>query len=308
MKIHEYKPNTKLDGERVIALGFFDGVHIGHRRLIEKAISEAARKNAISSVFTFPAESGMPKNGTGRLYTTPEKLTIFENMGVDEVILADFASVKDLSPESFVSDTLIGDLGCRIAISGRDFRFGSGAMGDSLLLEKIMNSDGREVCTEEDVTLHSRKVSTTAIKEYLTRGMIDEANEMLGAEYFIISEVGRGRGVGHTLGYPTLNTELYGKAEFLRPGVYCSSVEVGERRLPALTNVGSCPTFEPRPPHAESFILDFGEELYGSRVKIFLHSYIREERRFDSPEALTAQIKTDVEKAKEFFKHGRKLD
>lgn len=308
MKIYTYEPKTVLSGERSIALGFFDGVHIGHRRLIKNAIDEAKRLNITSSVFTFYAEASMPKSSPDRLYSTEEKLDIFESLGVDEVILADFGSLKDTPPTDFINKILISDLGCRTAVCGKDFRFGKGASGTADMLAEAMKRAQRGAIIEDDVNLYEAKVSTTTIKELLSAGGIEKANEMLGSPYFLRSEVVRGRGVGHTLGYPTVNTSLTGKESLLRHGVYYSIINIGNKSYPALTNIGSCPTFEERAAHAETFIIDFDGEVYGDTVRISLLSFLRSEKKFESPEALTAQIKLDIEKVKKEFDYGRKLD
>lgn len=308
MKIYNYTPKDTLLGERSIALGFFDGVHIGHRRLIERAVEEAKRLNIPSAIFTFYADASIPKSSAYRLYSTEEKLEIFDSLGVDEVILADFDTIKDTVPLEFINEILISRLGCRTAICGRDFRFGKNAGGTSDQLAKAMQALGRGAILESDVNLYGIKVSTTAIKDFLKAGEIEKANAMLGSPYFIKSEVLHGRGVGHTLGFPTVNTDLSGKEALLHRGVYFSVINIGNKVYPALTNIGSCPTFEKRSMHAETFILDFSGELYGDTVRISLLSFIRDEEKFESPEALIKQINLDIEKVKKEFDYGRKLD
>lgn len=298
MKIYEYKNGFHLDGERTVALGFFDGLHLGHRKLLECAIDSAKRLNIPSAVFTFRADSSLPKLSDAPLYSDAEKAELIAEFGIDELIVADFADLRDVSPNEFIRRVLIEELGAGVAISGKDFRFGKSAAGSTALLSEEMKKAGKEYVEIADVSLFSSKVSTTAIKKCLSEGRVGEACAMLGSPYFIRSSVTHGRGVGKTLGFPTINTDIGGRVTFLRSGVYKTEVEIDGARYPALTNVGSCPTFGEYPLHLETFLIDFSGDLYGRTVKIYLISFIRDERKFSSPEELVCQIERDLEIAK----------
>ena len=302
MRIYEYNSadSAALTGGRVIALGFFDGVHAGHRSLLKAAKERSERDNVPFAVFTFRSEAADMKAGT-RLYSTSQKLSLIEDCGADEVVLADFESMRGLTAEEFVRDFLIAECGCTVAVTGRDFRFGSGAAGSTEMLTRIMRETGRDVIIVDDVTRLGKKVSTTAIKALLTDGDAESAALMLSLPYFIEAIVEHGRGVGRTLGFPTLNCNMAENVGILRHGVYLSTAEIGGVRYPALTNVGVCPTFEERTEHAETYLLDFDGELYGEHVKIYLLKFMREERRFSSASELTEQISSDIERAKKEF-------
>lgn len=298
MKIYNYRTDMpRLDGERVMALGFFDGVHIGHRRLLDVARREAREKNLTFSVFTF-ADSSEIKRDTGRLYSDRERFFLIEECGADEIVVAGFDDMKNLAPESFAKDFLCGVCSCRVAITGKDFRFGKGATADADALAALMKESGGKAIAIDDVMLYSKKVSTTAIKEYLKVGDTVRANEMLGAPYFIRAEVEHGRGVGKTLGFPTLNCNLESRRGILRRGVYRSSVIIGGKCYDALTNVGTCPTFSEREEHAETYILDFKGELYGEEVRINLLKFLRDEMQFSSENELKMQINIDINRVK----------
>ena len=298
MKVYEYTPGAVISGSRSIALGFFDGVHVGHRQLLKSAVSLARESGISSSIFTFTSTSKLPKLSDTPLYTDAEKAELIAELGIDEIIVADFSLIKDLSAESFINDVLIDALGCKVAISGRDFRFGRGALGNPELLASEFAKRGLRYVEIGDVSTDSGKVSTTAIKRCLSEGRLKEATAMLGSPYFIRSYVEHGRGIGKALGFPTLNTELGGRVAFLKNGVYKTETEIDGKRYPSLTNVGTCPTFESRPAHAETFIIDFDGDLYGSTVKIYFHSFIREEQKFSSPDELIKRINKDIEIAK----------
>lgn len=305
MTVYEYGKNERPSGKRVVALGFFDGVHLGHRAILSAARKRADELCTPCAVFTFYSESPAVKQSAVRLYPTAAKLELLENCGIDEVIIADFNEVRGVSPESFVTDLLAGELGCIAAVAGRDFRFGYRAMGDVSLLSALMTESGGECIVADDVMMDGKKISTTEIKQYMKDGNLTAANAMLGTPYFLDAVVEHGRGVGRTLGFPTVNCPLAGKEGLLKHGVYVSKIVTRGGTYPALTNVGVCPTFDARPEHAEAFILDFAGDVYGENVRIILTSFLREERRFDTPEELSAQIKNDINKVKEDYENGR---
>lgn len=297
-----YENGEKISGARVIALGFFDGVHIGHRKILDTARAEATRLGIPLAAFTFSLDSGIKDEM--RIYTERERLHLLGECGVDEVIIASFADMRGLSGEDFVNEYLIARFGCEIAVVGEDFRFGKGASCDASELSRLMGSKNKRCITVGDVTIGGVRVSTTEIKGMLSRGEITAANTVLGSPYLIISSVAHGRAVGRTLGFPTLNCDI-GSKRPIRQGVYASSVVIGGEEYSALTNVGVCPTFDIREAHAETFILDFNREIYNEEVKIYLHGFLRDEMRFSTKEALISQINTDIENAKELFENGR---
>lgn len=297
MKVTSYKLYDKLGFvPRAVALGFFDGVHLGHRALIADAVATAEREGFLSTVFTFPVESAL-KRGSPRLYSTEDKLEIFESLGVGEVVICDFDSVSGLLPDAFIEKVLIEALDTRIAFVGEDFRFGFGREGTSAYLSDKMASLERAVriheMLETDVKGRGRvEISATLIRELLSLGDVRAAAELLGEPYFISGVVERGRGDGHGLGYPTVNTKM--GASPLKYGVYHTWVRVGSEEYRALTNVGICPTFAPREPHLETHILDFSRDVYGEGVRVEFIEFLREEMSFSSGEELTREIEKNI--------------
>lgn len=303
MRTYEYRTGIKntLFGERVVALGFFDGVHIGHRELFRVAREQAKRYSLPFAVFTFSSDSKNIKHGSSRLYSDSEKLSLLSKCGADEVITADFDTLRDMSAESFVKDLLIGELGARCAVTGLDFRFGQGAQGTQAQLSELMRDACREAVAVDDVMLDGKKVSTTEIKRRLAEKDLAGANKMLGEPYFIITDVEHGRGVGRNLGYPTANCSLGGKESVIPRGVYRTVTESGGRSYPSLTNVGSCPTFDERKTHAETYILDFDGDVYDKTVRISFLEFLRDEIKFSSEKELKMQINIDINRAKGAF-------
>lgn len=308
MQTFRYKKGIKANGgSRVVALGFFDGIHKGHRTMLSFAKFCARRLSLPFSVFTFESEGF--RNKGAKLYSTEERLRMLEGIGADEVFLADFGSLADMSPEDFVSEVLIGSLSASLAVSGEDFRFGRGGSGDTALLEALMREAGRDAYTCPLITEGGEKISQSSVRRLLSEGRCEDAERLLGEPYFILGEVRHGRGEGRGLGIPTVNTDLPDK-DLLRRGVYLSSVTVDGKRYAALTNVGTCPSFGEREMHAETFILGYSGDLYGEKIKIYLLSYLREETEFSCAAELLSQIEKDRVRAMEIMeeRYVRKLD
>lgn len=308
MKLIKYTDACQInDGGRVCAIGFFDGVHIGHRALFDATRERAVALSLPFSVFTFISENESIKKG-GRLYNTEEKLSLIEEYGADEVILADFELLRNLSAEEFVFDLLIKKLNTVCAVTGKDFRFGKGAVATASDLERMMKANDRDIVEVADVELFGKKISTTEIKTQLLLGNVRRANEMLGAIYRASGTVEHGNGQGTAFGFPTVNLKSE-KDTLLKRGVYRTATMIDGKLFPSVTNVGTCPTLGEREPHTETYIIDFSSDLYGKEVTVFFIDFMREERAFSTKESLTAQVMTDIEKAKkEFSNDGRKLD
>ena len=292
MKIYEYTPGTKVGiGQSVIALGFFDGVHLGHRSLLNTAREAAKKRGLTFALFTFPAEDTF--KGDGALYSTEETLHILASLGVEAVIMAKFGSVSKLSAEDFVRRSLIEDMNAEAAVAGYDFRFGNGASGNADMLAEILADCGKECIIEEEHRLDGEKISTTKIKELLRLGDAIGAHRYLGAPYRQTAIVERGNGMGASFGFPTVNT----KSEHLAKGVYRTATELDGKIYNSITNVGTCPTFGERALHAETFIIDYSGDLYGKKVRIFFLGYLREEKVFPSEKELIMQINIDKNRA-----------
>ena len=183
-------------------------------------------------------------------------------------------------------------------MSGEDFRFGKGAAGDTAELSKLMAKLGCEAKTVRDERIDGEKISTSMIKKMLSLGKVKAASELLGEPFHFDSTVERGRGIGRTLGIPTVNNSLPKNKAFIASGVYLSRIKIGDKFYTGLTNIGICPTFEERPIHAETFILDFSEEIYERAVRIYLIDRIRDERRFSSEDELTREIEKNIQHAR----------
>ena len=296
MEIYEYKYGDHPSFSRpcVLALGLFDGLHTAPRELLRLAREEAYRLSLPLYIFTFPIR-GEIKSAAPRLTDEGRRLSMLKELGADAAVLCDFASVKDLSAGEFVSRVLVGALAAELAVSGYNFRFGKRAAAGAEELTRLMEDSGKRALIVKEFTLEGKAVSSTLIRSLITEGRIKEANCLLGYAFSATATVTEGKSLGRRLGYPTVNTTPDKSTVTPRLGVYKSRVLVGEEHFPAVTNVGSCPTFGEREIHWESFIIGFSGDLYGKEITVELLDFLREERRFDSAEALKMQINIDIE-------------
>lgn len=294
IKVYSYTAGAELVGRRVVALGFFDGVHRGHRAIIEGAIKEARKLSLPSSVFTFKGDSFALKGG--HIYSTEEKLKILASIGVDEVILADFSEMREVSAENFVKNTLLCDLKCALALSGEDFRFGKGALGNTELLSSLLSEGGASLICPREVVENGKKISSTRVRELLKEGKITEANRLLGSPYVISAKVKKGLGLGKSFGFPTANADIDERCVDILSGVYKCKTRIDGKDYYAIANIGVCPTVSDRKKHIEAYIVGYSGDLYGADIRLEILDFIRPEIKFNSKDELIMQIKLDINK------------
>lgn len=290
---YKYPENAGLKNTAV-ALGYFDGVHVGHRELLSLLVNEAKKRKLKPYVITFADLISKTKKMQSVIYNTEEKIKIFESLGIEGVIVIDFPSISHLSPESFVFDVLIDSFGSKLAISGYNFRFGKGACADASALVELMNSKGRDALILDEQKIDGNPISSTLIRELIYDKRLDEAAKLLGTPYFIEGRVEKGLGLGSVYGFPTVNIPIRDDSP-LTVGVYRTAVKIGENLYTGITNVGSCPTIKEREIHTETLIADFSGNIYGESIRIYFLGYLRPEKRFESVDLLKAQIDIDKE-------------
>jgi riboflavin kinase / FMN adenylyltransferase len=284
-----------------VALGVFDGVHLGHRAILGAAVAHARATGAPALACTFepnPLEILQPDRAPLPITTLDERLELIAACGVDGTIVLTFTrELAGVEPEAFVKDVLVERLAARQVVVGFNHRFGRAARGDAALLRELGARMGFNVDVIAPLTVDSVPVSSTAIRTALGRGDIDAAARMLGRAYTLPGTVVAGAGRGRTLGFPTANIAP-GRPVLVAPGVYACTFEVAGQRRRAVVNVGVRPTFGEATLAVEAYLLDFSGDLYGQTVRLTFISRVREERRFPSVEALRAQIADDVETAR----------
>lgn len=297
MKI--FSLENKSEDAAVFALGFFDGVHLGHRAVIEKAAAEAKARGALSAVFTFTDDKAFGKKAlAGEIYSAKRRCELFEEMGIDLVVMPDFSDFSSLSPEQFV-DILISRFNAQGFVCGNDFRFGKNAVGTVQLLKEISKERAVDVFVMDEVLCEGESVSSTKIREALKGGDIKTANRLLGRAYSISAEVVGGKHLGTKKLYPTINQPFSEGSALLKFGVYASRVSFNGKTMPSVTNIGVCPTVGGQSePNFETYIIDADVDLYGKTVTVELYDFIREEKKFHDIKALKAQIEADIEAAR----------
>lgn len=279
-----------------IALGFFDGVHIAHKKIIDSAVSYA-QKNSFSPVaLTFdrsPLEILSP--GKVRYLTdTAEKAELIKALGADVQFLTLSKELLALSPEEFVRNILVKEFGIKHAVCGYNYRFGKGGSGDTNTLTELGKKYGFTVEVCDKVMYGETDVSSSQIRKLLDEGNILLANELLGRNFSLSGKVTEGKHLGKALGFPTANVFFPENSATPLCGVYQTLAQVNGIKMPAITNVGINPTVGGEKMRSETFIPNFLEDIYGKEIKIEFIDFIRKETKFENLEMLKKQINEDV--------------
>ncbi len=279
-----------------IALGKFDGIHVGHQMLID-GLKREKKLGRSALVFTFGNTPNSVLNGRvhKNIYTAQEKALYFEELGVD--VLLDYPFTREfaaMSPEDFVVNCLVHQLGVQSVYVGSDYHFGKGRSGNVALLEALGEQHHFEVHALQKKTLHGKVVSSTTIRDML-ESHFHIANEMLGNPYFIYGEVIHGQHLGHTIGFPTMNQEISEQKLLPAYGVYASRVKIDGVIYRGISNLGKKPTVSgTHHVGLETYLLDYSDNLYGRKLKTELLYFIRSEEKFTSVDALKKQIHNDI--------------
>lgn len=296
--------HTNQMNAAVVALGNFDGVHLGHRRLIATTVSIAARKGLVPTVWSFKTHPSffLRKSGAEVLTFPEDKQERLLALGVKRVILADFPTTSFLSPEEFVKTVLIDELKAAHVVCGFNYSFGKNAAGDPELLKNLLADYGVPLTVEAPVCYENEPVSSSRIRRLLETGEVERANLLLGQPFSLRAPVEQGKKLGRTFGFPTANQSFPAGSVKLKNGVYACRVLVNGKEYPAVTNVGVRPTVEKTStPNCESHLLGFEEELYGQTIQCRFLRFLRPERRFENEALLFDQIKNDVREVLDYF-------
>lgn len=286
----------------VLSVGVFDGVHVGHQKVLGRAVERARDLGVEAMVFTFhPHPLGIlrPAEEPPLIQTFGQKLELMREIGIAAVIWPrDVAQVLAMAPEAFFEKIVCGALAARALVEGGDFHFGAGAGGDRRLLEHLAGERGIEAEFVADVEVDGRRISSTRIRGLIAAGSVAEAARCLGRPYCYVGTVVEGFHRGARLGYPTVNLQ---SPRFLVPGegVYAGLAMVRGLRHAAAISVGRAPTFhEAQPVVVEAFLLDFDGELYGDQVALEFIERLRPQRTFADPEALRKAVAADCDRVR----------
>ncbi len=289
--------------EKIIyALGFFDGVHLGHRALLDACRNLAREEKAKAGVLTFRGSpQSLMKEGPGLVTTLEEREYLFRQMGMENVLILPFDENLKKMPWQAFYRLLVEKYHAAGFVCGEDFRFGAGGEGTAFSLQEICQKDGLPCHVVEKVALQNQVVSSRQIRRLLEEGKIEKANAFMGHPHLLMGTVVPGKRLGRTIGVPTANLS-YGPERVKLPyGVYACRTEIDGKAYAAVTNIGTCPTVQGENVTVEPWILDFTGDLYGKELRLELLSFLRPEQKFPDLASLKAQIAVDAVSAREIF-------
>lgn len=290
----------------VATIGNFDGVHLGHRAVFHRLRDKGRTLELPVTVITFepqPLELFAPDSAPARLTRLREKLAALAEEDIDQVVVLEFGPrFARMGARDFVRGLLVDGLGVRHLLVGDDFRFGRGREGDYALLQAMGRDHGFAVENLHTVTLGEERVSSTRIRDALARGDLELARHLLGRPYRICGRIAHGDKRGRTIGYPTANVDLHRRASPLR-GVYAVVVHgLADHPWPGVANIGFRPTVGGTRRHLlEVHLFDFQGEIYGRHVQVEFRLKLRDEKKFESFDALRLQIDRDAAAAREYL-------
>ena len=286
----------------IVALGNFDGFHLGHQAVVGRAVARAFHERRPVIVATFdphPVKFFKPDLPPFRLTSLDQRERLFGHAGADAMLVFEFgAELASMDAEQFIAEVLSNRIGAAGVITGDDFSFGKGRSGDAALLAKLGPEHGVAAEAVPQVMLDGERISSGRIREALVEGDIATATHMLSRDFAIQGVVRQGDQRGRELGYPTANLTL---SDYQRPkyGIYAVRVTLDDgSEHPGVASLGVRPTFDPPTELLEAHLFDFDGDLYGRKIEVALHAFIREERKFDSVDALAAEMKRDEAEAR----------
>jgi len=295
-ELPDFKKNT------AVAIGNFDGVHLGHKKILKYLVTSAKKNNLHSVVLTFSPHPGkfFKKDKFFLIQPPKEKINMLSQFSIDIAVMAPFdKNFSELSPSQFVQNILLNLLHTKIIVVGRNFKFGKNREGDDLTLQKIARQYNLSHHSIPQVSLQGEVISSSKIRILLQEGKIEKANMFLGHPYKITGKVVKGSSRGRNIGFPTAN--LVPDNDIIPTGVFITESIIGSQKFPSVTNIGYCPTYPKDKTNIESFIMNLQTDLYGKNMGLLLLKKIREERKFDSPEMLQKQIQKDAATAEHYF-------
>jgi len=292
---------------RVVALGNFDGVHLGHQTILRTAIEHAQTMRGLSFVLTFeplPAKVLTPERAPQLILAPEDKLELLRRSNIDGVIVINFSlELSNLTPREFALEYLVRKIGAKGVVVGHNVSFGHRRAGNATAMKELGHELGFSTTVVGPVKVGEMDVSSTKVREAITAGEMRRAAAMLGRHHFVTGKVVHGRERGRTIGFPTAN--IRSRTECIPPdGVYATRIVLADGAYPSITNIGMRPTFAEPERTIEAHIFEFDRDIYDESVKLEIVERIRPERKFESAQALAAQIASDLSRAKEILSGG----
>jgi len=305
MEIYHSFENKQHSESTVLALGNFDGIHLGHREIIQRTVKKAAELGLKSGIFTFgnhPRNVIMNEEFTKNIIYFEDKAEIIRKLGIDYLFNITFdEAMMAMSPKEFVQNLLIDKMNMKYGLCGFNYHFGNKALGTTEALQKMSGEMGFEIEIVPPVHIDGVVVSSTLIRNLITSGKVDLCLKYLGRPYAVNGEVVVGNQLGKTLGFPTSNLIIDENMVSPANGVYLTWCTYNGVTYPSITNVGNKPTIGEFAKNVETHIFDFDRELYGKRIHVDFLVKTRDEMKFGSVKELSEQIRKDCIAAKAYF-------
>jgi riboflavin kinase/FMN adenylyltransferase len=310
MKIYHNLSEFTPKGNAVVTTGTFDGVHIGHRKILARLLEKAKEINGESVILTFwphPKLVLSPDQNSRVskiLSTIEEKTELLESLGIDHLVILPFTrEFSELSREQYIEEILINGFGTKAMVIGYDHRFGKNREGG---IDYLMEHSERFKIKIEEISrqeIENLTISSTKVRQAIENGNIKTANELLGRNYDFSGTVVKGRQLGRQIGFPTANVKIANEFKLTpKNGVYAVFIWVREEKYSGVMNIGVRPTVEGKGITQEVHIFDFSDDIYGETVRVEIVDFIRDEQKFDGLDKLIAQIKADAETAKQILR------
>jgi riboflavin kinase/FMN adenylyltransferase len=297
VKIHHALPERAPERPHVVAVGFFDGFHRGHRAIVREALRlrRAGERSAVLTFRDHPTAFLRPGEEPPLIATIEERINALARAGIDEAYVLPFdGSIASLTPEAFLDEVMIDRLGARAMVVGANFRFGHKRAGDVTFAAQYLADRGRVAVAVPNEIEDGERISSTRIRRAIQAGDLEEADRLLGVPYTVRGVVTFGAGRGHDLGYPTANIDVSPKKLLPPDGVYRITGRHEGRDYLGLVSIGTNPTFDGRARTVEAWLLDFHGSLYGEELALRDFRFVRDQRKFASVEALIAQMTEDA--------------
>ncbi|MEP6945893.1 MAG: bifunctional riboflavin kinase/FAD synthetase [Acidobacteriota bacterium] len=307
MKIFHGIDNANIAKPTVLTLGVFDGLHLGHQRIMKTVVERAAAIGAVPTAITFdphPRAVLHPASAPPLLQTLDQRLANFEVLGIEQAIVIPFSIEFSRQPaEDFLKNIIRDRLHAREVYLGKGFAFGKDRGGNIEMLRRMSSELGFVADEVDEVQIRGQRISSSRIRKLLAEGCVNLARRMLGRPYGVEGVIIRGNRRGHTIGFPTANLKPQNRV-VPRFGVYATATLIDGAWRKSITNIGIRPTFETdTEPSIETYVFDFDRDLYGDVLRVrFLH-WIRDEKKFSGIDELKAQIENDSNRARNYFRH-----
>ena len=288
----------------IYALGFFDGVHLGHQALLEKCKDLAAHNGCAAGVVTFTSHPEALVAGVAPqlIQSVEDRRRLLQSFGMEKIVELPFdAALRTMPWEDFL-ELLRSQYAAAGFVCGDDFRFGYQGQGNSAVIQQWCQGAGLPCAVVPEQRLYGQRISSTGIRELLQAGQVEQANRFLGHRHTLTGRVIHGRGLGRTIGIPTANLQLPAGVILPKNGVYACTAQLEGKSFVAVTNIGSRPTVEGQDVTVEAWLLDFAGDLYGQTLTLEFCSFLRPEEKFPSVETMAEQIRKDGEQARQWLK------